>query len=183
MPETAVGSFSSGSAPTLYPESGIEEDQSLGPDVFTARARDARGRFAKGHSGNPRGRPPGIRNPRRRLPDLVARPMTAEALAAFLDRKPQLLRPLAQLWAPPPRSALEPAERIGIDMAAVQDPKQVLAALQTVLVALAAGEFSPRDVGRILVGLRARLRAWRKLTRSARRPGARKSPPRPAGAR
>ena len=34
--------------------------------------RDARGRFAKGSSGNPRGWPPGIRNPRRPMPDLVA---------------------------------------------------------------------------------------------------------------
>jgi hypothetical protein len=37
-------------------------------------AGDARGHFAKGSSGNPSSRPRGIRNPRRRVPDLIARP-------------------------------------------------------------------------------------------------------------
>lgn len=32
---------------------GIEEYQSLDPDPFLSRARDARGRFARGSSGNP----------------------------------------------------------------------------------------------------------------------------------
>jgi len=57
------------------------------------RARDARGRFIKGRSGNPRGRPPGIPNPKRRVPDLAALSMTA--LADLIGRKPHLLRPLA----------------------------------------------------------------------------------------
>ena len=74
----------------------VQEYQRLGPDLCSRTLRDARGRFAKGSSGNPRGRPPGIRNPRRRVPDLRARPLSAKALSDLIDRKPRLLRPLAR---------------------------------------------------------------------------------------
>src|SRR5207244_10112706 len=36
---------------------------------------------AKGSSGNPRGRSRGIPNPKRHVPDLVARPLSAQALS------------------------------------------------------------------------------------------------------
>jgi len=77
-----------------------------------ASPRDARGRFAKGSSGNPRGRPRGIANPRRRVPDLV-RPLSAQALSDLLDRKPHLLRPLAAQLLPPPLASIDPAEPVG----------------------------------------------------------------------
>jgi hypothetical protein len=70
----------------LLSEPGIEESQPLGPDRFLPRALEARGRFAKGSWGNPRGRPPGIRNPKRRVPDLFARPLSPQALANLIDR-------------------------------------------------------------------------------------------------
>ena len=61
-------------------------------------ARDARGRSAKGSAGYLRGRPLGILDPRRRVTDLVTRPLSAQASADLLDRKPHLLRSLgAQL--------------------------------------------------------------------------------------
>jgi hypothetical protein len=75
--------------------------------------RDARGRFAKGSSGNPSGRPRGIRNPKRRVPDLAARPLSERALADLLDRKPHLLRALADQLLPPLRVAIDPAKRSG----------------------------------------------------------------------
>ena len=76
------------------------------------------GRFAKGSSGNPRVRPPGIRNPRRRVPDLAARPLCARALPDLLDRKPHLLRPLTAQLLPPP-AAIDTAEHLGIDVASL----------------------------------------------------------------
>jgi hypothetical protein len=53
----------------LFSAPGIEEFQLVDPDPSLTRARDARGRFAGGSSGNPRGTP----NPRRHVPDLAAR--------------------------------------------------------------------------------------------------------------
>src|SRR6266487_3616500 len=87
---------------------GIQESQLLGPDALLPRARDARGRFATGSSGNPRGRPRGIPNPRRRVPDLATRPLSGQALTDLLDRKPHLLRPLAAQVLPPPLAAIDP---------------------------------------------------------------------------
>src|SRR6266478_5900480 len=97
----------------LFPRPEIQESQQLGPDPFLPHVRDARGRFAKGSSGNPRGRPRGIANPRRRAPDLVARPLSAQALSDLLDRKPHLLRPLAAQLLPPPLASIDPTEPVG----------------------------------------------------------------------
>jgi hypothetical protein len=56
----------------LFSGPGIKECQRVEPDPSSHRARDAHGRFAKRSSGNPGGRPRGIPNPRRRVPNLVA---------------------------------------------------------------------------------------------------------------
>ena len=146
----------------------IEEYQSLGPDLSSPRARDARGRFAKGSSGNPRGRPPGIRNPKRRVPDLVARPLSPQALLHLLERKPDLLRPLAAQVLPPPRAATDPAERLGIDLPSlrtVEDFRQVLAAVMT---AVARGQIAPAEAARVARRVRARSRALRRCARLTR---------------
>ncbi len=75
--------------------------QSLEPDLFLPVRRDPRGRFAKGSSGNPKGRPRGIPNPRCRLRDLRAHPVSGAALSRLIDRKPYLLRRLAAQFFPP----------------------------------------------------------------------------------
>jgi hypothetical protein len=54
-----------------------------------------------------------IANPRRRVPDLVARPLSAQKLSDLLDRKPHLLRPLAAQLLPPPLASIDPAEPVG----------------------------------------------------------------------
>src|SRR5262249_2133236 len=100
-------------------ERRIQKSQPLGPDPSLPRARDARGRFAKGSSGNPYGRPRGIRNPRRRVPDLTARPLSPQALSQLLDRKPHLLRPLVLQLLPPPLAPVDPAGRLGIDLSSL----------------------------------------------------------------
>jgi hypothetical protein len=146
---------------------GVQESQLLGPDPFLPRARDARERFAKGSSGNPGGRPRGIPNPKRRVPDLVARPLSAEALSDLLDRKPDLLRPLTAQLLPPPLAATDPAERLGIDLSSLRTVEDVPQVLLSVLAAVAHGEIAPVEGARIARRVRVRLRALRRFARLA----------------
>jgi len=149
-------------------ETGVQQSQTLDPDPFWPRARDARGRFGKGSSGNPCGRPRGIRNPRGRVPDLVARPLSAQALSKLLDRKPHLLRPLAMQLLPPPLTAIDPAERLGIDLSSLRTVEDFRQLLPTVLAAIARGEVTPSEGARLARRARTRLRAIRRLARIER---------------
>ncbi|HEY2538603.1 MAG TPA: DUF5681 domain-containing protein [Stellaceae bacterium] len=153
----------------LFPGDGIEESQRLAPDPLLSPARDARGRFAEGSSGNPRGRPRGIPNPGRRMPDLVARPLTARAMAELLDRKPHLLMPLAGQLLPPPAPAIDPAERLGIELSSLRTTEDLRQALSTVLAAVSQGEIAPAEAARIARRGRARLRSARRHARLERR--------------
>ena len=153
----------------LMPRPGIVESQLVGPDPSQPRARDARGRFAKGSSGNPRGRPRGIPNPKRRVPDLVARPLSAQALSALIDRKPHLLRPLAAQLLPPRLAAIDPAERLGIDLSSLRTVEHFRQVPPAVLAAVGRGEIAPAEAARIASRVRARLRAVRRLARLERR--------------
>src|ERR1041384_3962603 len=125
---------------SLHFESGIEENQSLGPDLlpFAARdqagdhtrdqagddTRDKAGRFAQGHSGNLRGRPRGIPNPKRRRVTLAAWRENPEACKALFKRQPWLLRRLLGPFLPPV-SAQDPAERIGLRLSSIRTREQV----------------------------------------------------------
>jgi hypothetical protein len=151
----------------LFSSPGILGSQQLSPDPFLHRARDARGRFAKGSSGNPRGRPGGIPNPKRRVPDLVARPLDVQALSDLLDRKPHLLRPLAAQLLPPPLASIDPAERLGIDLSSLRTVADFRQVLTTVLAAISRGKVAPAEGARIARRGRARLRAVRRLARLA----------------
>ena len=148
----------------LFPGSRIQEFQLLGPDPFSPRGRDARGRFAKGNSGNPRGRPRGIRNPRLRVPDLVARRPSAQGLSDLLDSKPHLLRQVLPL----PLATIDPAERLGIDLMSLRTAEDVKEALAAVLAAVARGEVAPVEGARIARRVCARLRAVLHLERVGR---------------
>jgi Family of unknown function (DUF5681) len=168
MPEIVADSPEP-SCSVLLSESGIQESQSLGPDPFLSCARGARGRFAKGSSGNPDGRPRGIRNPGRRVPDLVARPLSPQALSNLLDRKPHLVRPLAVQLLPPPRKPIDPADRLGIDLSSLRTAEDLRQLLPKVLAGIARGEITPAEGARLARRARTRWRAIRRLARFQRR--------------
>ena len=141
------------------PGSGIEESQSLAPDLFSPRARDPRGRFLKGSSGNPRGRPRGIRNPRRPAIERVVGRLDPEALVDLVERKPFLFRPLA-LRLLPPRAP--PPE---VDLPPLRTAADVRDMLTRTLAAVSRGEVSPAEALRLARRARRRLRAIRKARR------------------
>jgi hypothetical protein len=120
---------------SLHSESGIEENQSLGPDLFSPRApaRDRGGRFAKGHSGNPQGRPRGIPNPQRRAIGLQAWRENRQGVLAVAKRRPWLLRPLLAQALPLPRRAIDPAEQLGISVASLRTAADMQQPLLAVL--------------------------------------------------
>src|SRR4030088_2708238 len=141
---------------SLHFGSGIEENQSLGPDLLFAaaracarpRAREAGGRFATAHPGNPRGRPPGIPNPKRRVPNLRTLCLKPGAASALARRKPRLLRPmLAQIR--PPAAPTPAAERLGIDFRKLRRIEDVQRAMRKIWAGLSRGEIGPREGGRV----------------------------------
>jgi hypothetical protein len=142
----------------LFSGSRIQEFQLLDPDPFSPRARDARGRFAKGSSGNPGGQPRGIPNPKRRVPDLAARPLSAGALSNLIDRRPYLLGPLAAQLLPPPLPSTDPAKRLGIDVPSLRTVEDVRPVLSAVLAAVARGEIALPEAARLARRVCARLR-------------------------
>src|SRR5258708_2642754 len=123
----------------LFSGTGSEENQLLGPDPFSPRAREARGHFANGHSGNPQCRPPSIPNTMRRVHDLQGWRANRQAALALLDRKPWLWRPLLAQVLPPLR-AIDPAERLGIRLASLRTQADVQRVVRKICAALSRGE-------------------------------------------
>ena len=149
----------------LFSGPGIEESQSVDPDPFLPR--DARGRFARRSSGNPAGRPRGIPNPKRREPDLAARPLSAGAVGSH--------RPQAATVAAPRRATLAAAARSHRPGGASRDRPVVVADVRgssASAVRRAGGRCARRD----------RTRRGRAYRGAGGCPAARGPPPRTNGA-
>jgi hypothetical protein len=101
------------------------------------------------------------------VPDLSARPLSAQALSDLIDRKLHLLRPLAAQLLPP-LAPIDPAKRLGIDLSALRTAEEFCRVLASVLTAIARGEITPAEGVDIAERVDARLRASRRLTRLTR---------------
>ena len=99
----------------------------------------------------------------RHVPDLAARPLSAGVLSNLIDRRPYLLGPLAAQLLPPPLPSTDPAKHLGIDVPSLRTVEDVRPVLSAVLAAVARGEIAPAEAARIARGVRARLRAVRRL--------------------
>jgi len=144
----------------------------------TDAPRDAKGRFAKGHSGNPKGRPHGIRNPRRWPLGLLLRQARPGTLAPLVRRKRYLRLPVLRLVLPPAREP-DPGERLGIDFSRMRSAAEIAAAMSNLFAAIGRGEIAPSEGLRLARRARKPLRGtrrelWRDLARlEATRRGAR----------
>ena len=90
-------------------------------------------------------------------------------LSDLLDRKPHLLRPLADRLLPPPLASIDPAERLRVDLSSLRTAEDCRHVLSTVLAAIASGRTTPAEGARIAWRVKARLRAIGNRSRLVRR--------------
>jgi hypothetical protein len=106
--------------------------------------RDAEGRFAKGRSGNPAGRPPGARNEATRTAELLldgeAAALTQKAVELALGGDPAALRLCLDRIIAPRRG-----RAVQIDLAPVESAADLGGAMAAITTAAARGIITPDE--------------------------------------
>jgi Family of unknown function (DUF5681) len=102
------------------------------------------GRFAKGFSGNPAGKPPGCRNHASRIAEALVdgevEALTRTAVARALDGNAAALRLCFDRLIAPRR-----ARPVQLDLPPIADPSDVAAAMAAVTTAVAQGAITPAE--------------------------------------
>jgi len=132
------------------------------PPSATARARDAAGRFLPGQSGNPAGKLPGTRNRATLIRAAFAEGEEMVVARAVIDKAKDgdavSARFLLGLLCPRPRD-----RAITLDLPDGMSAGDTVAAFNTTLLAMAAGEITPDEaltITRMFDGRLQALRAW-----------------------
>ena len=106
--------------------------------------RTSDGRFAKGFSGNPAGKPPGCRNRASRLAEALldgeVEALTRTAVERALDGNAAALRLCFDRLIAPRR-----ARPVELDLPPIADPADAAAAMAAVTAAVAGGDMTPSE--------------------------------------
>jgi hypothetical protein len=159
----------------------MTEFQILDPDLSLQKqakqaGRDPSGRFAKGRSGNPAGRPAGIRNPHaRQIARLRWNPELGSmryAIDCARDGHPLAIRLCLGYMIRPRRS-----RPIAFDLPPILSAADLASALQAIITAAAQGEINSSDALELTRRAEKMLaRAWSRGSREEPRPSFRHSP-------
>ena len=106
--------------------------------------RDQAGRFAKGHSGNPAGKPPGCRHKATRAAEALlageAGALTRKAIETALQGDVAALRLCLERLLPPRKD-----RPIEVDLPALKRPSDITAAMATLARAVGEGQLTPSE--------------------------------------
>jgi len=110
--------------------------------------RDPQGRFRKGQSGNPNGRPPGVRNKATETAELLldgeAAALTRRALELALEGEPRALRLCLERIIPPRRQ-----RPVQLDLAPVRSVADLGSAMAGITTAAASGAITPGEAAEL----------------------------------
>lgn len=127
------------------------------PKSIQSSRRDRRGRFVKGASGNPAGRPPGIMNAATRIAALLlseeAGPLTRKAIDLALAGDLAALRLCLDRIIAPQRE-----QPIAFNMPAIASPADLVTAMTELSGAAAAGMMTPAEAASLSRALEAQAR-------------------------
>jgi hypothetical protein len=129
--------------------------------------RGKRGRWARGNSGNPRGKPRGSRNRVSIMLEKILADDGGEVAEAVVKAAKggdmTAARLVLDRLMPPPKG-----RRVHLDLPPIDNPKDILAALSAVATAMGKGEISPDEASQIANVIELRRKATETVELEAR---------------